>query len=82
MSFAGKIKQELLDQVPKARHCQLAELAALFAMCGQIIMEEDSTYIVKFLTENLTVAKKCYILIKRCIPRALQHNKVMKTRVL
>lgn len=65
MSFAGKIKQELLDQVPKARHCQLAELAALFAMCGQIIMEEDSTYIVKFLTENLTVAKKCYILIKR-----------------
>lgn len=65
MSFAGKIKEELLEQVGKARHCQIAELAALFALCGQIFMEEDGTYCVKFATENLTVAKKCYMLIKR-----------------
>lgn len=40
MSFAGKVKEELLEQIGKARHCQLAELAALFAMCGQILMDE------------------------------------------
>ena len=65
MSFAGKIKEELLEQTGKAQHCQLAELAALFAFCGQIITEQNGIYYVKFATENLTVAKKCYILIKR-----------------
>ena len=30
MSFSGKVKQELLKQLPAARHCQIAELAALF----------------------------------------------------
>lgn len=65
MSFAGKVKEELLGQIGKAKHCQLAELAALFAICGQIIMEENGTYQIKFATENLTVAKKCYMLVKR-----------------
>lgn len=65
MSFAGKIKEELLEQIGKARHCQLSELAAYFALCGQVIMEENATYSVKFTTENLTVAKKCYMLIRR-----------------
>ena len=65
MSFAGKIKEELLEQTGKARHCQIAELAALFSLCGQVIMQENGTYCIKFATENLTVAKKCYILIKR-----------------
>lgn len=71
MSFAGKIKEELQEQMGKAKHCQIAELAALFALCGQVIMEENGTYQVKFVTENLTVAKKCYMLVKRvlrCVP--------------
>ena len=33
MSFSGKVKQELLKQLPAARHCQIAELAALFDLC-------------------------------------------------
>ena len=41
MSFAGKVKEELLGQMGKARHCQLAELAAFFAVCGQIYMNEE-----------------------------------------
>lgn len=65
MSFAGKVKEELLGQMGRARHCQLAELAALFAMCGQVIMDEDGEYRIKFATENLTVAKKCYMLVKK-----------------
>ena len=65
MSFAGKVKEELLGQMGKARHCQLAELAAFFAVCGQIYMNEEGECQVKFVTENLTVAKKCYMLVKR-----------------
>lgn len=65
MSFAGKVKDELLEQTGKAKHCQIAEIAALFSVCGQIIMEENGSYVVKFMTENLTVAKKYYILIKK-----------------
>ncbi len=65
MSFAGKVKEELLGQMGKARHCQLAELAALFAVCGQVIMDNNGECTIKFVTENLTVAKKCYMLVKR-----------------
>ena len=65
MSFAGKVKEELLGQMGKARHCQLAELAAFFAVCGQIYMNEEGECQVKFVTENLTVAKKYSILIKK-----------------
>ena len=36
-------------------------------MCGQVIIEEKGNYIVKFLTENLTVLKKSYILIKKAL---------------
>ncbi len=65
MSFAGEVKQELLDHTGRTRHCQLAELAAFFSCFGQVIIEEDGDYIIKFLTENLTVWKKCFILVKK-----------------
>lgn len=67
MSFAGKVKEELREQIGKSRHCQLAELAAYFTICGQVIMEEDGNYIVKFSTENLTVLKKSYMLVKKAL---------------
>lgn len=30
MSFSGKVKEELGVHISRARHCQIAELAALF----------------------------------------------------
>lgn len=65
MSYAGKVKKELLEQTGRARHCQIAELAALFSVYGQIIWEENGNNFLKFVTENLTVAQKYYILIKK-----------------
>ena len=56
MSFAGKVKEELLGQMGKARHCQLAELAAFFAVCGQIYMNEEGECQVKFVEEMLYVS--------------------------
>lgn len=34
LSFAGKVKTELSNAIPKSRHCQLAELMAITAFCG------------------------------------------------
>ncbi len=65
MSFAGEVKEELLAHEGKARHCKLAELAALFVNGGQIIPEENNRVILKFSTENLTVAKKYSMLVKK-----------------
>lgn len=65
MSFAGKVKEELLEILGKSKHCQLAELAAIFSVCGQVIMEEKGNFVIQFHTENLTVARKCFILIKK-----------------
>lgn len=36
MSFSGKVKEELSQQWSSARHCQIAEIAALIGMCGAV----------------------------------------------
>ena len=35
MSFSGRVKEELARVCPRARHCRLAELAAIAGMCGE-----------------------------------------------
>lgn len=65
MSFSGKVKKELGGVVSRARHCQIAELAALFCCCGQMAAGADGNFFVKFVTENLTVAKKYSILVRK-----------------
>ena len=69
MSFSGKVKEELGVHISRARHCQIAELAALFSCCGQIIsgtnFDGKQNFSAKFVTENLTVAKKYSILIRK-----------------
>ena len=65
MSFSRKVKEELGGQISRARHCQIAELAALFSCCGHVVSQGERNFFVKFATENLTVAKKYSILIKK-----------------
>lgn len=65
MSYSGKVKEELGNQVSRARHCQIAELAALFCCCGQLVPEGEGKFSAKFVTENLTAARKYSILIKK-----------------
>ena len=69
MSFSGKVKEELGGHVSRARHCQIAELAAPFSCCGHVVLGEDSdeerNFSAKFVTENLTVAKKYSILVRK-----------------
>lgn len=63
MSFSGDIKKELLRQLPAAIHCQIAELAALFDLVGRVRQDESGSEYLEIHTENLTVARKSYMLL-------------------
>lgn len=62
MSFSGTVKEELAMQISSARHCQLAELAALIHFCGSTC--EGGTHLC-LETENEAVARKCFTLLKK-----------------
>lgn len=61
MSFSGTVKEELAAQISPARHCQLAELAALLLYNGAVC--DDRHLLLE--TENEAIAKKCFTLLKK-----------------
>lgn len=61
MSFSGTVKEELAAHMGSARHCQLAELAALLVFNGGIC--EGGHLCLP--TENEAVARKCFTLLKK-----------------
>ena len=65
MSFSGKVKEELSRQLSMARHCQIAETAAIISMCGAVCIDARERYSLKIHTENLAVARKCFTLLKK-----------------
>jgi len=84
MSFSSNVKKELTCVPIGARHCMIAEIAALILMSGEILCEND-TYSIKFHTENAAVARKYFTMIKKTfnintkvvfkISKKLQKNK-------
>ena len=48
-----------------ARHCRIAELAAIISMCGNVCISSREKYTLKIRTENLAVARKCFTLLKK-----------------
>ena len=64
MSFSFNVKKELTCIPLGARHCMLAELAALIIMAGEIHYEEHQ-FSIKFQTENAAIARKYFTIIKK-----------------
>ena len=62
MSFSGSVKEELATQISPARHCQLAELAALLHFCGSTVEEGRHLCLD---TENEAVAKKSFTIFRK-----------------
>ena len=62
MSFSGSVKEELAAHVSTARHCQLAELAALLLFGGGVC---DGGRHLCLDTENDAVARKCFTLLRK-----------------
>lgn len=65
MSFSSEIKEELSRQLPGARHCRLAEIAAILSFCGRVTEEENGLLVLRMHTENLAVARKYFTLLKK-----------------
>lgn len=65
MSFSSEIKEELSGQIPTARHCQLAEIAAILCFCSRVTEEENGSFGLRMHTENLAVARKYFTLLKK-----------------
>ncbi len=65
MSFSQDVKEELSRHMSSARHCQLAELAAMMHFCGQYGRDKEGHYTVGFQTENESVSRKGFTLLKK-----------------
>ena len=64
MSFSKKVKEELSLRISDARHCRIAELAAILAYGGQLI-QDKSHLCLKLQTESPVVARKYFTLINK-----------------
>lgn len=60
MSFSGDVKNELAENLPKARHCRIAELAALIGMCGAVVEGRPV-----FRSENPIVVGRATLLTRK-----------------
>ena len=65
MSFSAEVKAELSEQYGAARHCQIAELTAIITLCGRIQITEGNDYRLWIHTENISVARKFYMLLRQ-----------------
>ncbi|MCI6429884.1 MAG: DNA-binding protein WhiA [Oliverpabstia sp.] len=65
MSFSSEVKEELSRHLPSARHCQIAETAAILSVCGQVSISEDDRFRIVVHTENISVARKYFTLLKK-----------------
>ena len=63
MSFSSEVKEELSHVDGHENHCMIAELAAIIGLCGKIKCE-DGRYSLILHTENVSVARRFYSLIK------------------
>lgn len=58
MSFSSEVKEELGRKEEAARHCQIAEFAAIMAFCGKIRRESGGEMHIFITTENEVVLKR------------------------
>lgn len=65
MSFSSDVKEELKSRMDSAKHCQIAELAAILAFGGAVIPVGDADYLLVMTTENEVVEKKFVTLLDK-----------------
>ena len=65
MSFSSNVKDELSRQMPGARHCQIAETAAILSLCGRVKISASDRFWIEIHTENVAVARKYFTLLKK-----------------
>lgn len=58
MSFSLEIKEELETRIDTAKHCQIAEFAAIMAFCGKVGRRTGGLMGLELTTENEVVRRK------------------------
>lgn len=62
LSYSQVVKEELNKRISSSRHCQLAELSALFFFSGNDLSDES---VITFRSENVIVVRKCFTLLRK-----------------
>ena len=65
MSFSSQVKEEISRHWSTARHCQIAELAAILGMNGHVQKNPEGKWSLVFQSENEVVVRKCFTLLKK-----------------
>lgn len=67
MSFSSDVKAEIIQDIPSARHCRTASLAALLCCIGRFDRDSEGEYRLFLDTDNMDVVRKCFTLIRKTI---------------
>ena len=65
MSFSTEVKQELVSLRIEKSCCMLSELNALTQSCASMTLHGRGQVSIAFSSENVTVAKRVFILLKK-----------------
>ena len=80
MSFSGMVKEELSRQIGLARHCKMAELAAILCSCGKMecfsgdsklkIQTENEAVVTNSIDQGTLVLSDMLVVQQNCCKRA------------
>jgi len=65
LTFSGEVKEELSKNLAEKEHCRIAEIAAIIGMCGKVSIDSRERYSIKVRTENVSVARKYFTLLRK-----------------
>lgn len=65
MSFSSEVKEELENKTDTAKHCQIAEFAAIMAFSGKVKRMPGGALTIVMTTENEVVARKFIVLAEK-----------------
>ena len=80
MSFSSDVKAEISGSVSNARHCQIAELAAMISMVAHVRYWKGRPVALVIVTERSVIAREIASLIKRLF-RYIPVSSVKRTGV-
>ncbi len=65
MSFSGNVKEELIRCVDSARHCRIAEIAAILVFDGEIVKKPGQGADLRVSSENESILRKYFTLLEK-----------------
>ncbi|MDE6911586.1 MAG: DNA-binding protein WhiA [Lachnospiraceae bacterium] len=78
MSFSADVKEELAKVENTARHCQIAELAAIAVYAG-VVKGDLGTFAERFQPDNPHVADRWSLLLEKLFSTNDDENKILQT---